>query len=96
MAAGSNSPIEPALLQLANEVTDSNAAIFDPQNGFAGSIAGIHEILHRQGLLCGRWCLDANEDLSPGQALEIDRVVHAYPHLTDDHFVRENLDRWLK
>ena len=82
-------------LRLGYEVTDSNAALFDAANNFHGCIAGIHEILRRQGLLAGRWCLDPNEDLSPGQMEEIDRVCLAYPHLTDDDFVREHLDEWL-
>ena len=80
---------------LAEQVTDSNAALFDAANGFHGCIAGIHEILRRQGLLEGIWCLDPSESLSPGQALELDRVTRWYPHLTDDDFVAENLDRWL-
>ena len=83
------------LLTLAPEITDANGAIFDAANGFRGCIPGIHEILRRQGLLRGRWCLDPKEELSPGQAREIDRVCRAYPHLADDEFVRENLDRWL-
>ena len=84
--------------QLAGEsaaLTDANGAIFDAANGFAGCIPGIHEILRRQGLLRGTWCLDPEERLSPGQAREIDRVTRAYPQLTDDAFVRENLERWL-
>jgi dihydrodipicolinate synthase/N-acetylneuraminate lyase len=83
------------LLALGAELTDANAALFDPAHQFAGCIPGIHEILRRQGLLAGRWCLDATEDLSPGQMEEIDRVLARYPHLTDDDFVREHLDRWL-
>jgi hypothetical protein len=83
-------------LTLAVEVTDSNAAFFDPQNQFHGCIAGIHEVLRRQGLLAGRWCLNPKEDLSPGQAEEIDRVYRAYPHLHDDEFVAEHLDEWLR
>ena len=83
------------LLRRSVEVTDSNAAFFDAANDFAGCIAGIHEVLRRQGLLAGRWCLDPREDLSPGQAEEIDRVLQAYPHLADDDFVSENLERWL-
>lgn len=79
----------------AAEVTDMNAAIFDVANGFRGCIAGIHEVLRRQGLMQGRWCLDPEEDLSQGQMEEIDRVVRAYPRLTDDDFVKENLCRWL-
>lgn len=82
-------------LTLAAEITDSNAALFDAANGFHGCIAGLHEILRRQGLLEGRWCLDENEDLSPGQMEEIDRVCRLYPHLVDDEFVEANLHRWL-
>jgi len=77
-------------------LTDANGALFDVHNRFAGCIAGLHEILRRQGLLAGRWCLDPNEDLSPGQMEEIDRVVAAYPQLQDDEFVRDGLDRWLR
>jgi dihydrodipicolinate synthase/N-acetylneuraminate lyase len=76
-------------------LTDANAALFDVRNGFAGCIAGLHEILRRQGLFAGRWCLDPAEDISPGQMAEIDRVTAAYPQLVDDEFVRTNLDRWL-
>jgi dihydrodipicolinate synthase/N-acetylneuraminate lyase len=83
------------LLSLGAELTDANAAFFDPAHQFAGCIAGIHEVLRRQGLLAGRWCLDPHEDLSPGQIEEIDRVLAEYPHLADDTFVGENLDRWL-
>lgn len=85
----------PAVQRLAIETTDANGAIFDAANGFRGCIPGIHEILRRQGLLAGRWCLDAREELSPGQSREIDRVLRAYPHLTDDGFVVRNRDRWL-
>ena len=77
-------------------LTDANAAIFDAANGFAGCIPGIHEILRRQGLLAGIWCLDPHERLSPGQSEEIDRVCRQYPWLTDDAFVREHLDEWLR
>jgi len=84
------------LLTRAIEVTDANAAAFDSANGFAGCIAGIHEILMRQGLLAGRWTLDPREDLSPGQKDEIDRVYASYPHLNDDDFVSAHLDEWLR
>ncbi|HEX4297260.1 MAG TPA: dihydrodipicolinate synthase family protein, partial [Devosia sp.] len=84
------------LLRLDAQLTDANAALFDVANGFAGSIAGINEILAQQGLLGGRWCLDPHEDLSPGQAGEIARVRAAYPHLTDDAFVAEHRDHWLR
>lgn len=83
------------LLTLAQQLTDANAAIFDPANNFRGCIPGIHEILRRQGLLQGRWCLDPNEDLSPGQSEEIDRVCKAYPHLQDNTFVQQHLEEWL-
>jgi dihydrodipicolinate synthase/N-acetylneuraminate lyase len=83
------------MLTLAQQLTDANAAIFDPANGFRGCIPGIHEILRRQGLLQGRWCLDPNEELSPGQSEEIDRVCQAYPHLQDNAFVQEYLEEWL-
>ncbi|MFD0474048.1 dihydrodipicolinate synthase family protein [Nonomuraea thailandensis] len=83
------------LLGLDGHLTDANAAIFDSANGFHGCIPGIHEVLRRQGLLAGRWCLDPQEDLSPGQLAEIDRVWAAYPWLRDDDFVAQGLDRWL-
>jgi hypothetical protein len=83
------------LMALAPQVTDANAALFDAANGFHGCIAGIHEILRRQGLLAGRWCLDPDEDLSPGQLAEIDRVCRSYPHLQDDAFVAAHIDEWL-
>jgi hypothetical protein len=94
--AEAGEPAPPPLLALANELTDANAALFDPANGFAGCIPGIHEVLRRQGLLGGRWCLDPREELSPGQMAEIDRVSAAYPHLADDAFVAERLDGWLR
>ena len=83
------------LMALSNQLTDANAALFDVRHAFAGCIAGLHEILRRQGLLEGRWCLDPHEDLSPGQMEEIDRVCQIYPHLADDAFVQRNLNAWL-
>jgi hypothetical protein len=88
--------LDPGVLTLASQITDSNAAFFDPAHAFAGCIAGIHEVLRRQGLLEGTWCLDPKEDMSPGQSEEIDRVYRSYPHLNDDAFVREHLDDWLR
>jgi hypothetical protein len=76
-------------------ITDANAAFFDPANGFAGCIPGIHEVLRRQGLLRGTWCINPHEVLSAGQAEEIDRVYREYPELNDDDFVREHLSEWL-
>ncbi len=84
------------LLRRAGQITDLNAAVFDPRNGFAGCIPGINEVLRRDGLLAGRWCLDARLDLSPDQSAEIDRVLRAYPHLSDREFIGENLDRWSR
>jgi dihydrodipicolinate synthase/N-acetylneuraminate lyase len=76
-------PELPEWLTLAGELTAANAAIFDVANGFKGCIAGVHEILRRQGLLEGAWCLDPEEGLSPGQSEEIDRVYELFPHLAD-------------
>ena len=94
-AAAAAGTVSADLLALDSQVTDCNAAIFDVANNFHGVIAGCHEILRRQGLLEGIWCLDPAETLGPGQKEEIDRVCAAYPHLNDDAFVRQNLARWL-
>jgi dihydrodipicolinate synthase/N-acetylneuraminate lyase len=83
------------LLAAGVELTDLNAALFDAANAFHGCIAGIHEILRRQGLLAGRWCLNAAEDLSPGQMEEIDRAAARYSRLLDFEFIAERLDGWL-
>ncbi|HEX7978259.1 MAG TPA: dihydrodipicolinate synthase family protein [Gemmatimonadaceae bacterium] len=88
--------IDVALLRDGAALTDANAAIFDAANGFAGCIPGIHEVLRRQGLLRGTWCLDPHETLSPGQAEQIDRVCREHHSLDDDAFVRERLDDWLR
>ncbi|MHA4844990.1 dihydrodipicolinate synthase family protein [Flavitalea antarctica] len=93
-------PLEPAvhagnfreLLTRGIEVTDMNEVIFDARNSFHGCIPGIHEVLRRQGLLGGTWCLDPNECLSPGQDQELDRIYNMYPHLTDDSFVKRFLE----
>ena len=94
--AARESDIPAGMLARNAELTDANAALFDAAHGFSGCIAGLHEILRRQGLLEGVWLLDENETLNPGQAAEIDRVYRAYPHLNDDRFVAEHLDEWLK
>jgi dihydrodipicolinate synthase/N-acetylneuraminate lyase len=86
----------PDPLRLNLEVTDANAAFFDAANGFRGCIAGLHEVLRRQGLFEGIWCLDPAEGLSAGQAAEIERVYAAYPHLHDDAFVAEHREEWLR
>lgn len=85
-----------AMLKLAVEVTDANAALFDAANNFAGCIPGINEVLRRQGLLGTNLTLDSHETLTRDQAAELDRVQKAYPHLVDDELVRENLGRWLE
>lgn len=92
----SGRPLPRALLARNMEVTDANAVLFDAANSFAGCIPGVHEVLRRQGLLEGTWCLDPNEILSLGQAGELDRVYKMYPHLTDDHFVAQHRDEWLR
>ncbi|MFO7825442.1 MAG: dihydrodipicolinate synthase family protein [Cyclobacterium sp.] len=84
------------LLALGVQITDTNAAIFDPSHQFKGCIPGIHEVLRRQGLLQGRWCLNPQEVLSPGQMEEIDRVYSDYPELNDDDFVKKHLSAFLK
>lgn len=83
------------VLELANAVTDTNAAFFDVANNFKGCIAGLHEVLRRQGLFEGTWCLNPDEAMSPGQLEEIDRVYRMYPQLNDDDFVKANLEKWL-
>jgi len=88
-----NIPAE--ILTLANEVTDTNAVLFDTAHGFAGCIAGLHEVLKRQGLFTSTRCLNPDEKMSAGQKEEIDRIYAMYPHLNDDEFVKENLEKWL-
>ena len=94
-AAARTGSVDADLLALDSRVTDCNSAFFDVTNGFAGCIAGCHEVLRRQGLLEGIWCLDPAETLSPGQAEEISRVCREHADLADDAFVAANLERWL-
>ena len=89
------SEIPAEILSLAAEVTDTNAVFFDTANDFKGCIAGLHEVLRRQGIFKGTWCLNPDEKMSQGQAEEIDRIYKAYPHLNDDEFIKANLYRWL-
>ena len=84
------------LIKLAGEVTDTNAVFFDAANGFRGCIAGLHYVLHKQGLFAGLWCLNPEETVSEGQISEIERVYKAYPHLNDDAFIAANLGKWLE
>jgi len=95
-AAQEAGAISPELLTLAAKITDMNAAVFDPANSFAGCISGMHEVLRRQGLLEGIWCLSDKEKLSPGQAEELNRVSAMYPELIDDDFIKENIDSWAE
>lgn len=94
--AAESGHITPQLLTLAAEVTDTNAVFFDTANQFKGCIAGLHEVLRRQGLMKGIWCLNPDEGLSEGQLEEIDRVYKMYPHLCDDAFIAENIQQWKK
>jgi dihydrodipicolinate synthase/N-acetylneuraminate lyase len=93
--AARGGPLDASWLAESAALTDANGAIFDAAHDFAGCIPGIHEVLRRQGLLQGTWCLDPTETLSPGQSAEIDRVRRQHPSLGDDEFVREHLDRWM-
>jgi hypothetical protein len=94
-AARHEAAVPADLLALDARVTDCNSAFFDVANNFHGCIAGCHEILRRQGLLEGIWCLDRNEGLSPGQLREIDRVCNEHADLSDDGFVAAHLNKWL-
>ena len=89
------SPIPPQMLSLNIAITDANAAFFDVAHQFKGCIAGIHEVLRRQGLMEGTWCLDPEEQLSQGQMEAIDRIYSDYPDLNDDAFVQRHLGRWM-
>ncbi|MCJ8329003.1 MAG: dihydrodipicolinate synthase family protein [Lentisphaeria bacterium] len=91
----SNRDIPQELLTRNIEVTDSNAVFFDAANAFAGCIPGVHEVLRRQGLMKSVRCLNSKEILSPGQSDEIDRVYASYPHLNDDAFIKDNIDKWF-
>lgn len=93
--AKSGGALSPELLALDSRVTDCNSAFFDVANNFHGCIAGCHEVLRRQGLLEGIWCLDPDEGLGKGQAQAIDRVYAQHGEFADDAFVRDNLQRWL-
>jgi dihydrodipicolinate synthase/N-acetylneuraminate lyase len=95
-AARAAHTVDDALLGEGAALTDANAAIFDARHSFAGCIPGIHEVLRRQGLMSGVWCLDTAEKLSPGQEAEIDRVCRLYPSLADDAFVRDHLESWMR
>jgi hypothetical protein len=88
--------IDALWLRRAAALTDANGALFDVRHAFAGCIAGLHEILRRQRLMAGLWCLDPNEGLSRGQLEEIERVIRVHPELTDDEFVAANVDEWLR
>ena len=94
-AARGKAALPADLLALDARVTDCNSAFFDVANNFHGCIAGCHEILRRQGLMQGLWCLDPAEGLSPGQMQEIDRVCNEHADLSADDFVAANLQKWL-
>ncbi len=84
------------LIELGPQITDMNKAIFDPYNGFKGSVSGMHEVLFRQGLMKNTLCLDPDEKMSEGQSEEITRVIASYPHLIDDDFIAKHIDEWKK
>jgi hypothetical protein len=94
-AARNKASVPADLLALDARVTDCNSAFFDVVHDFHGCIAGCHEVLRRQGLLDGIWCLDPAEGLSPGQIEQIDRVCNEHADLSDDDFVAANLEKWL-
>jgi dihydrodipicolinate synthase/N-acetylneuraminate lyase len=96
LIAAAGGPIPRKMMRLNVEVTDANAALFDAANSFAGCIPGVHEVLRRQGLLDGNWCLNPDETLSPNQSEEIDRIYRMYPHLVDDDFIAAHRDEWLR
>jgi hypothetical protein len=95
LRAARGASVSADLLALDSVVTDANGAVYDALNDFAGCIPGCLEVLRRQGLVQGTWCLNEHETLSPGQLAEIDRVLAAHPALTDDDFVAEHLAAWL-
>ena len=88
--------ISSKFLTLAAQVTDANGVFFDAAHNFAGCIPGVHEVLRRQGLMKNILCINPDETLSPGQIEEIDRIQKSYPHLSDDEFVKEHIDKWKK
>lgn len=92
---GTVSVIPAELLTIAAKITDANGALFDAANNFKGCIPGLHEVLRRQGLFEGIWCLNPGEMLSIGQLEEIDRIYRSYPELHDDDFVKAHLASWL-
>jgi dihydrodipicolinate synthase/N-acetylneuraminate lyase len=77
-------------------LTMANAVIFDAANGYTGCLPGILEVLRRQGLVRGTWTFDTQERLSPGQGEVLARLSMLYPELTDDAFVAEHRDAWLR
>ena len=91
-----NDKISAELLTLAAKVTDANSVFFDTANDFAGCIAGLHEVLRRQGLMKNTHCLNPDEKMSDGQSAEIDRIYAAYPELSDDDFIAANIEKWKK
>lgn len=84
------------LMTLAAQITDVNGVLFDAAHDFRGCIAGLHEVLRRQGLMKGIWCLDPSVTLSEGQAEEIERIYQMYPNLNDDGFIKEHIGEWAE
>ncbi len=78
--------VDASWLTLAAQITDANSAFFDTANDFKGCIAGVHEVLRRQGLMEGIWCLNPEDTLSirrrsflPDGALWISASLLQYP-----------------
>ncbi len=86
--------ISAEMLTLAAEVTDTNSAFFDTAHNFNGCIAGLHEILRRQGLMKNIYCLNPDETLSEGQLDELNRIQDMYCYLSDDEFIKQHIDEW--
>ncbi len=88
-------PVPREILRIGAAITDANAVIFDAKHNFNGCIAGIHEVLRRQGLMRYTHCLSERQTLSPGQSDALNRLAIDYPFLADDEYIRSHLEQWL-
>lgn len=62
---GNGSPVDQDVLATATAMVDINQALFDLEHRFAGSIAGVNDLLRQQGLLASSRCLSDTEVLEP-------------------------------